>query len=395
MNTNTLKLGMIGGGVNSSIGYTHVCASQMDKAWQLTCGAFSSKFSINAESGEHYGVDKDRVYDSWQELLNQEVGNIDAIAILSPTPQHEDMIIAALKLGIPVICEKAITYNLASLYRIKSVLEKTNGFLCVTYNYSAYPMVRELRTRILRRELGELKQIQIEMPQESMIRGAKSAKPSESKSWHACDGDIPTIHLDLTTDVHQMIYFLTKRHPISVRAEQNNFGRYPNVVDDISSLIEYEDCFHARTWVSKSALGSKNGLSFRIYGEHASASWQQSEPETLLINYSDGRREIVERGSFCYTANAPRYNRYKPGHPSGFIEAFGNLYTDFANAVIYRKNHRSYPMNDLDLYNGAYSLNTAQEGLEMMEAMNKSSNSKRLILLNASISSALTEIKFG
>ncbi len=386
---------MIGGGINSAVGYTHVCASQMDNAWQLTCGAFSSKFSVNSESADSYGVSQERTYDNWEELLNREANTIDAIAILTPTPNHEAMLMTALKLGIAVICEKALTHNLSSMRKIHSVLEKYKGFLCVTYNYSAYPMVRELRTRILRRELGNLKQIQIEMPQEGFIRGGKGSVPPAVQPWRANDGDIPTIHLDLTSHVHQMVYFLTKKRPLSVNADHNTFGRLDNVIDDVSAHIAYDDGFRARAWMSKSALGYKNGLSFRIFGENASAFWEQSKPETLTVNYSDGRREIVERGSFCYTANAPRYNRFKAGHPSGFMEAFANLYTDFANAVTYRKNHAGGPMNDLDLYNGAYSLDTAKEGLELMEAMTKSAVAKRSISLSLPISPSLTEIKFG
>ncbi|GAB2191403.1 Gfo/Idh/MocA family protein [Sessilibacter sp. MAH2] len=395
MSANTLKLAFIGGGVNSAVGYTHFCASQLDDAWKLVAGAFSSNYPVNEETAFSYGISQDRLYDNWQDLLIAEKNEIDAVVILTPTPIHEEMVISALSLDIPVICEKSLTNDLASSARINSALKKNNGFLSVTYNYSAYPMVRELRTRISRGELGKLMQIQIEMPQEGYIRGGKHAKVSPIQSWRTHDGSIPTIHLDLTCHLHQLIYFLTKLHPVTVRAQENTYGKIDNIVDDASALIEYEQDFFARLWVSKSALGYKNGMSLRIFGDNASAFWEQTSPELLTINYADGRREIIERGSFCYTANAPRYNRFKAGHPSGFIEAFANLYTDFANAIIYRKNHRDSKNHDLDLFSGAYSYGIANEGLELMEAIHKSALNKKTLSMNNPIKPELLELKFG
>src|SRR5690606_24479866 len=274
----------------SAVGYTHLIASQMDNRWQVVSGCFSKRPEINQATADAWGIPTQRLYPSWQELLQQEQGKLDAIVILTPTPFHCEIVTTALDLGYAVICEKALAASPEEVARIKAKLDETKGFLAVTFNYSGYPMLRELRHKIQRGELGRLLHVQIEMPQEGFVRlDAKGEKPLP-QAWRLRDGSIPTISLDLGVHLHHLMSFLTGKSPLKVVADQGSHDWFNDVIDNVSCLLRYSEVLQCQMWYSKSALGHRNGLRVRVYGDQASAEWYQLEPEELLINQVDGTR---------------------------------------------------------------------------------------------------------
>ena len=160
------RIGFIGGALNSAVGYTHFNASRLDGHFKVEAGCFSRKTDQNEQTALTYGVPPERVYSTWQSLLEKERATLDAIVILTPTPSHAEIVIAALEAGYPVICEKALGVSSEECRAINHAVKMQNGFLAVTYNYSGYPMVRELRRMIAEGRLGKIPQIHIEMPQE-------------------------------------------------------------------------------------------------------------------------------------------------------------------------------------------------------------------------------------
>ena len=199
MNTEPLKLGFIGGATDSAIGATHRIASQMDGRWQLASGCFSTDEQINIETAQVSHVPADRLYADWQSLLGAERDSLDAIAVLTPTPIHTEIVISALEQGYAVICEKAVAVSSAESALISEAASKHDSFLAVTYNYTGYPMVRELQALIREGKLGKLNQIHIEMPQEGFARIDKDGEKPEPQSWRLHDDEISTLALDLAS----------------------------------------------------------------------------------------------------------------------------------------------------------------------------------------------------
>ncbi|PSB55167.1 Gfo/Idh/MocA family protein [Chamaesiphon polymorphus] len=358
-----LSLGFIGGSTKSAVGYTHFVASQMDNSWKLAAGCFSHNFRDNQETANVYGVPPERVYESWKEMLDTEQGKLDAVAILTPTPMHFELVKACLERGYAVICEKALAMSSDEIKQIIDLRDKMNGFIAVNYNYSGYPMVRELRSIIKSGQLGQILHFQAEMPQEGFIRVDTGGNKPTPQAWRLLDGQIPTIYLDLAVHLHQLIDYLIQQKPLAVVATQDSFGWFPEIVDNVSSLCRYTEGIQGQFWFSKSALGHRNGLKLRIYGSHASAEWYQANPEELILAYADGRREILDRAARTEIAKDLRYNRFKSGHPAGFIEAFANLYVDIANALIEYNSSGSYHSSEV------FGADLALEGLQMLEAM--------------------------
>jgi predicted dehydrogenase len=365
-----MSLGFIGGSLNSAIGYTHFVSTAMDNKWTLEAGCFSTDKQRNRESAQLYGVAANRVYDSWHDMIKKEKERLDAIVILTPTPAHFEIAMACLKEDIPVICEKSLVTSSVNVKKLLELRNRKKGFLAITYNYSGYPMVRELRSIIQKGNLGKIIHFQAEMPQEGYIRIDADGNKPVPQSWRLSDGKLPIIYLDLGSHLHQLIHYLVGQKPIAVLADQDSFGWFPEVIDNVTCLCRYSKDIQGQMWFSKSALGHRNGLRLRIYGSEASAEWYQACPEELLLSFSDGRREIVDRASTVEVANMRRYNRFKSGHPDGFIEAFANLYSDIADCL------RQYKTTGKWSSEHVFSAELALEGIRMIEAMRKSVDKK-------------------
>jgi len=364
-----LKLGFIGGALCSAVGYAHFASCMMDNRWSLESGCFAPDSTENLDTARAYGVASDRLYDRWEEMLVGERGRLDAIVVLTPIPFHCAIVTACLKEGFPVICEKALTASVAEVERVMEVRDAVKGFLAVTYNYSGYPMVRELRSLIRKGALGRILHFQAEMPQEGLIRVDAHGHKIAPQPWRLADEPIPMVHLDLAAHLHQLIHYLTGQEPLEVVSDQGTHGLF-DVIDNVTCLCRYSEGVQGQIWFSKSALGHRNGLRLRIYGSDASAQWFQGNPEELVLSFSDGRRQVVDRASTLEVAGMRRYNRFKAGHPAGFIEAFANLYSDIADCLRQYKSTGQWASEEV------FGAELAAEGLRMLEAMVRSAQRK-------------------
>ena len=371
MNNNPLNLAFIGGGINSAVGATHCIAAQMDGRFRVVAGCFSRHPEINLATGRQWHVSADRVYASADELLTAETGKIDAVVVLTPTPSHRQPVIAALAKGYSVICEKALASSVEDAVDIIRAAEQTGGYLAVTYNYTGYPMLRELKQMIASDKLGVIRQIHVEMPQEGFSKIGPDGEPIVPQHWRLADGTIPTISLDLGVHLHHVIGFLTGQKPIEVVALQSSMGHFSSIKDNTLCIARYSAEIECAIWYSKTALGHRNGLRVRVYGTRGSAEWFQMEPESLTWCDNKGTRTILDRASAdARLSKEPRYNRFKAGHPAGFLEAFANLYSDIADELTHFQSDRAAPRDS------AYSARHALDGLAMLEAITSSSKEK-------------------
>lgn len=366
-----LKLGFIGGGINSAVGATHQIAAQMDGRWELVAGCFSRSQEINLETANRWGIDKDRLHIDWQQLLDSEKDKLDAVVILTPTPNHTDVVIKALSQGYAVICEKALAPLSSEAAQIREAVEKNKGFLAVTYNYTGYPMLRELKKVIQKGKIGKINQIHIEMPQEGFVKVNKKGESATPQAWRLKDESLPIIALDLGVHLHHMIHFLSNEKPIEVVALNDSFGTFNQVIDNTMCIARYTGNLSCQIWYSKSAMGHRNGLRVRVYGEQGSAEWYQMQPENLMITDQQGSQFILDRASVDADLSTElRYNRFKSGHPAGFIEAFANHYYDLADSLEEFKTKGKFTSP------WVFSVDKAEEGLLMLEAMTSSAKNK-------------------
>lgn len=369
-NGKVFRLAFVGGATNSAAGYAHYVASRMDGGWRLEAGVFSRNMNTNMAAAETYGIPISRVHESIETLLAKESGAIDAVVILTPTPDHYRMVEQALHRNMPVICEKTLATTSSEARALQELCKAKNGFLAVIYNYSGYPMVRELRAMIREGALGDILHFQAEMPQEGYLRTDDKGNKPMPQEWRLKDGPVPTLHLDLAVHLHELIFYLIGEKPLEVVADQASCGWFP-VIDNVSCLTRYSNKVEGQLWFSKCALGHRNGLRLRIYGSKASAEWYQLNPEEVFVSFADGRRQLLDRASNTKVASLPRYNRFKAGHPAGFNEALANLYVDIHSVLCHFKDTGKQSSEEV------FGADLAVEGLEFIEAMVRSCASRR------------------
>ena len=367
--TKKLKIGFIGGGINSAIGTTHKIASEMDGRFELVAGCFSSQKDINHQTAHRWGISLNRCYAHWQEMVSVEKNRLDAFVVLNPTPQHKEVLEMLINEGCAVICEKALTNSSHKAIQIKHALIEKNGFLAITYNYTGYHMLRELKWMIKKGVLGSIKQVMVEMPQEGFSKEGVDGKVPLPQTWRLQDLETATLSLDLGVHIHHIIHFLTGETPLRVVATQQSFGAFPLVIDNINCIADYTNDLTCNIWYCKTALGYRNGLRVRVFGDQGAAEWYQLEPENLLYCNKQGHRSIIDRGSMsAKVALDTRYNRFKAGHPVGFIEAFANLYFDIADALECYQATRTSPY-----FEYVFGIDEAISGLVMLEKIELSS----------------------
>jgi predicted dehydrogenase len=367
-NQNRIKLAVLGGSINSAVGSAHIFALNLTNKFEVVSGCFSRDPEINTKTASEYGIQEDRVFPSLEKLINSEKNKIDAILILTPTNQHKDQILFCSKHNIPIICEKALATSYSEALEIENTIKENNTFLVVIYNYLGYPMLRELKNLIKNNRFGKIKHIQIEMPQEGFKRLNSKSEPVIPQDWRLKDNNIPTISLDLGVHLHMMVRYLTNEKVIKVIANQESFGNFPSVIDNVNSMIKYTNSMTCSMWYSKAALGKRNGMKINIYGENLSAEWVQEFPEYLILADQFGHITKLDRASNdVVVCNLPRYSRFKAGHPAGFIEAFANYYIDVSKAL------EDFLLNKKDVLNDeCFGIQDSKEGLSLLEAMSKS-----------------------
>ncbi|HEY6897975.1 MAG TPA: Gfo/Idh/MocA family oxidoreductase [Rhodocyclaceae bacterium] len=362
-----LKLAFVGGAWDSAVGRTHRVAVEMDQRFELVAGCFSRHAEANRATAEKYRVAPERTHASLDELLTKEKGRVDALLILTPTDQHAGHLAQCFASGIPVICEKALVTSLEEADAVHSALAE-QGFLAVTYNYTGYPMLREIKRMVAQGRFGRIEQVHLEMPQEGFARTGQDGRPLVPQSWRLHDHRVPTISLDLGVHLHSIMHFLTGEQPEEVVALSNTYGNFEQIVDDVSCIARYSNGIACNLWYSKTALGYRNGLKLRIFGDKGSAEWVQEQPEIIYMADNRGNRMIVDRASSdIQVANQPRYTRFKAGHPAGFIEAFANYYYDVADVLLA---HLDGQPSDNEY---VFGIREARQGIQMLEAIAASS----------------------
>lgn len=369
-----MKVGFIGGGTDSAIGRAHFSAIHIDSKYSLDAGVFSIDSSANRASGDFYGVAAHRVYESIPKFLIAERENLDAVIVLSPTPLHHEHISQVFDAGIPVISEKALCTNSKDAFALAERVSQESQFLSVTFTYTGYPMVREIREMVVSGALGEVLSCHVEMPQESFIRISATGNKPKPQGWRQLDYEIPSVTLDLGSHVVNLVEFITNNQLARVCALANHSGEVSNLIDNVMVLGELRSGIPISLTWNKVALGKRNGLACTIYGSNGALSWEQENPEYLRYAGKDGALHILDRGhSMITVASQNRYQRFKVGHPAGYIEAFANLYHDIAaDLSAFRSKETINNPYTHSATNSAY-------GLAVLEAVHESATAKKWV----------------
>jgi predicted dehydrogenase len=336
-----LRLGMVGGGPGSNIGDTHRRAAAFDGRYALVAGVFATDPKRSRDFAASLEIEPERRYGSWEEMAEREPereDGIEVVAIMTPNASHHPIARAFLELGVDVICDKPLTTELEDAVDLLRLARRTRLVFAVTYNYSGYPMVRQAREMVRSGDLGAVRLVQVEHASgwASTLLEASGHKQAAWRTTPSIAGKSAVVG-DIGTHAHHLARFITGLEVTHVSAELSTLVPGRKADDNAHVKLRLTDGARGLMWVSMAATGNLHGQRIRVFGEKASLEWIQEQPEQLILRPVDGPHRVLSRGCGYLSASAQRSSRLWPGHPEGFLEAFANVYTGAADAVLARR----------------------------------------------------------
>lgn len=334
-----LRMGMVGGGKDAFIGAIHRLAANMDGLIEVACGALSINPEIAKASGEMLFLPADRTYLTYDEMITKESHlpadkRIDFVTIVTPNFAHFAPAMMALDHGFHVVIEKPMTFTLDEAKQLKKKVEETGLILCLTHTYSGYPMVKQAKAMVHEGVLGKVRKVWVEYPQgwlsklserEGNAQAAWRTDPKKSGK-SGCMGDIGTHAAHLAE-------YITGGKITYLCADLNIMVEGRALDDDGNVLLKFDNGASGVLMASQVAAGEENALKIRVYGERGGIEWAQHEPNTLLVKWLDQPTQILRAGGNYgdrLSSVATHNCRTPGGHPEGYLEAFGNIYRNFA-----------------------------------------------------------------
>jgi predicted dehydrogenase len=332
-----IRLGMVGGGEGAFIGAVHRIAARLDDQYELVAGALSSTPDKARRSGAALGLAPDRVYDDFASLAKAEAARpdgVEAVSIVTPNHVHAPAAIALLEAGLHVICDKPLTVSLADAKRMQAAVAASGRIFALTHNYTGYPLVRCMRQMIRAGELGELRLVQVEYPQD-WLSGPTETTGNKQAEWRvdpARAGGGGALG-DIGTHAFNLADYVTGLEVAELLADLNVFVPGRKLDDNAQILLRYANGARGALWASQVAPGNENGLRLRVYGTKGGLHWEQENPNELRWSPLGEPARIITRAGPGSGSAAARVTRTPGGHPEGYLEGFANIYSEVALAI--------------------------------------------------------------
>lgn len=339
--TDRLTYAMIGGGLGAFIGEVHRRAISLDDRATLVAGALSSTPEKSRQSAQALGLEPDRSYESYQQLLERESqrdDRVDFVSIVTPNDTHHPIAKAALEHGFHVVLDKPATHTSEQAQELAAIAAKNDLVCCVTYNYTGYPMIRQARAMIGGGELGEIRKVYAEYHQ-GWLASDLEASGQKQAAWRV---DPKRAGLggalgDIGTHAENLVAFVTGLEPQSLHAQLNAFVPGRALDDDASVLMRFANGAHAVLTASQVCIGEGNGLTLRVHGDKGSLWWRQETPDELRVAMLGANPVTYSRGGPGLHEDATASARIPQGHPEGYLEAFANIYKGAADAILAKR----------------------------------------------------------
>ena len=332
-------MGMVGGGKDAFIGAIHRLAANMDGLIELSCGALSINPEIAIESGKALFLPESRTYLTYDEMFKAEANlplhqRIDFVTIVTPNFAHFAPALMALDYGFNVVIEKPITFSLEEAKLLKQKLDETGLLLCLTHTYSGYPMVKQAKAMIKEGKLGKIRKVWVEYSQ-GWLSTLSEREGNAGAAWRTDPkkSGKSSVMGDIGTHAAHLAEYITGSKITDICAELNTLVEGRIMDDDGAVLLKFDNGSKGVLMASQVAAGEENALKIRIYGERGGIEWLQHEPNSLIVKWLDQPTQILRAGSNngAHLSSFATYNCRTPGgHPEGYLEAFANIYRNFA-----------------------------------------------------------------
>jgi len=334
-----IRMGMIGGGKQAFIGAVHRMAANLDGLIELCCGALSSNPETAKLSGKDLFLPADRSYGSYQEMFSAESQlpaneRMHFVSIVTPNHLHFEPAMMALEHGFNVVIDKPITFSLTEAKALQQKVEETGLLLCLTHTYSGYPMVKQAKQMVKDGVFGKIRKICVEYPQGWLSLPAQSDNKQAAWRTDPNKSGISGCMGDIGTHAAQLAEYISGLEISKICADLNTVVPYRALDDDGNVLLKFNNGANGILMASQIAAGEENALKIYVYGEKGCIEWHQMEPNTLIVKWLDQPTQIYRTGN-AYLSNIAQFNSRTPaGHPEGYLEAFANIYKNFALTLL-------------------------------------------------------------
>lgn len=335
---------MVGGGNDSFIGAIHRRAAFVDNQIELVCGVFSVNPEVSLQSGRDYFLPDNRIYSSYHKMFEKEMQlpeeeRMDFVTIVTPNKWHFEPAMMALERGFHVVIDKPITFSLEEAKLLQQKVEETGLTLVLTHVYSGYPAVKEAKARIENGDFGKLRRVYVEYTQGWLSKRIE-LEGGNNAGWRTnpeLTGKAGAMG-DIGTHAWHLVEYMTGLKVEEVCADLRTFAEGRQVDDDGAALLKLEGGVAGVLMATQIATGEANNIRIRVYGEKGGLEWRQMEPNKLILRWGDRPVEELYMGNNEHMSDLAKWNTRTPaGHPEGFIEAFANIYRNFALTIQARR----------------------------------------------------------
>ncbi len=334
-----IKMGMVGGGRGAFIGAVHRMAAALDGEIELVCGAFSSNAKKSKLSGADLHLPANRVYGTYSEMIQEEkklpLGErMDFVSIVTPNHQHFGPAKMALENGFHVVCDKPLCFDMKEAKTLQRLVKKTGLLFALTHNYTGYPMVKQARMMVKKGKIGTVRKVVVEYPQGWLTTKVEATNQKQA-AWRTDPkrSGIAGAMGDIGTHAENLAEYITGLQIKKLCADINIFVPGRKLDDDGNVLLQFDNGAKGILFATQIAAGEENNLKIRIYGTKAGLEWSQQEPNSLIVRWLEKSMEIMRTGVGNLYPEAQENTRIPAGHPEGYLEAFANIYRNFAFCV--------------------------------------------------------------
>ena len=336
---NKIRLGILGGGGDSLIGIVHRIASSMHDSYEIIGGVFNPDNNENIKFAEEIGLSKNRVYSDYETMINEELKldeseRIQVVSILTPNFLHFPMAKKLLENNFNVICEKPMTTTYKEAQVLESLYKSKSLTFAVTYTYTGYPMIRQMKEMIKSGIIGDVQRVDLQYYQ-GWINPIIHDNSMRSKTWRlqpeksgisCCIGDIGTHAFDMLEYVTNM--------KVKELLSDLNYVYDDNKMDvDGTILIRFSDKIKGVIRASQIATGEENNFTVAIYGKKGGLKWEQQNPNYLYHLSENEPLKVLKPGHDYNSDFAKLSTKLPPGHPEGMFDSMANIYHGVAREI--------------------------------------------------------------
>ena len=331
-----INWGLIGGGRGSQIGPAHRLGARLDGLFNFTAAALDHRPEEGRAYGIELGLDADRSYGNWQEMLEGERNRddrVELVTIATPNDTHYEITKAFLEAGFHVLCEKPLTMNVEQADELVRVAKSSGKICAVNYGYSGYSLVRHMRAMVARGDIGKVRMVFAEFAHGHHADAADADNPRVRWRYDPTKVGVSAQFADCGIHAMHMASFVTNQRVEELSADCVSLIESRELEDDAMVNFRMSGGTVGRLWTSSCAIGRQHGLTIQVFGETGGLRWAQEQPNQLYYTPVGGRTQVIERGEANLSPEADRSSRVTVGHAEGMPLAFGNIYTELAQAI--------------------------------------------------------------